>query len=293
MRNNKNRTRIILAVTVAILATIISYSTFRNMHNQLAEQQKLISLMQATNKPGDNSQAGDYAYAVATVGLKAGEIVADTDVDFKSFKDINTAAFENRSEVVNKVLLKDIASGEIFTTSHIAKISSDDVSLKEGYRALTLPADNFQGKADTMTQGSLVDIYSTSSDNNLILEGIKILSFDSGTTSSNTHAGITGASSITFEVPANDIPDFISTVSKSKLMLVARNPNDKKVFHKLRKSNSYGANSIPTLPKNLPASVPIHNLGNLSGLPQPLQPTVQSPTVEVIEANVKSKVTFD
>jgi Flp pilus assembly protein CpaB len=304
MRTNKNTSKIILAVAVAFLATMISYSAFRNMHSQMQEQQKLIEVMQKTQKNENNET---YAYAVATVDLKSGEIVSDTDVDFKQFDIQNKDAFENRSDVVNKVLLKDIASGETFTTSHIAMISNDEVSLREGYRALTLPADNFQGKSETMKQGSFVDIYSTANNSSWILEGVRIISFESSKNpivATASTSGIMDASAITFEVSASDISSFISNISMGKLMLVTRNPNDKPVVHKKSKTGGYGnysAKSYSSLP-NLPSAVPITNLGshgknfdsnNFSQLPQPIKPAVQSPSVEVIEANVKSKVTFE
>lgn len=294
MRNKKNTPKIILAMTIALLATMISYSGFKNMHNQMEEQQKLIEVMQKT-QADMNEDKGNFAYAVAVDNLKAGEIVADSDVDFKQFDTINTNAFDNRSDVINKILLKDIQAGEVFTDAHIAKISNDDVTLKDGYRALTLPADNFQGRSETMKPGSSVDIYSASSDNNWVLENVKIMSFEAAKNVAvpNASPSIMDASAITFEVSADNISDFISNVSKSKLVLVARSANDKKVFHKNKKSSSY-AGPISSLP-NLPASVPIPNLqgGDLSGLPQPIKPEVQQSSVEVIEANVKSKVTFD
>lgn len=317
MRTNKNTSKIILAVTVAFLAMIISYSAFSNMHKQLTEQQKLIELMQKTKS---TESKGDYAYAVALKDLKAGEIVSDQDVDFKQFSQENSNAFENRSDVVNKVLLQDISSGNMFTSAHIAKISSDEVSLKEGYRALTLPADNFQGKSQTMKQGSLVDIYSESSNNNWVLENVRIISFGDdkkGSTSANSSTDIMNASEITFEVSADDISDFISNTSKGKLVLVARSANDKMVVHKKAKrspnrSSNVSSNYIPSygsnydqsygssyeanynytpssLPK-LPASVPV---SNLSKLPRSNQSSVGTRSVELIEANVKSKVTFD
>lgn len=303
MRTNKNTSKIVLAVTVAFLATMISYSAFSKMQSQMSDQQKIIESMQSS-KAGD-SQTANYAYAVATQDLAAGEIVSDKDVDFKQFDIENKAAFENRSDVVNKVLLKGITAGETFTNAHIAKVSNDDVTLKDGYRALTLPADNFQGKSETMKVGSVVDIYSTAVDSNWFLEGIRLVSFESNKTAvpgvAPSAPDILNASSITFEVPASEISYFISNVSKGKLMLVTRNANDKQISRKpVKKHTSYTANSYPSLP-NLPASVPINNLqgakgsgaDNLSGLPQPIQPTAQQPAVEVIEANVKSKVTFD
>ncbi len=292
MRTNKNTSKIILAIIVAILATMISYSAFNNMHKQMEEQQKLIEVMQK-NKPSDKLN-DSYAYAIAVSNLKAGEIVSDQDVDFKQFDIQNKEAFENRSDIINKILLQDISSGDAFTTNHIAQISKDNISLKEGYRALTLPADNFQGKSEKMKQGTSVDIYSTASDSNWILEGVRIMSFEAGkkTPEKGVNSGIMTASAITFEIAAEDISDFISNISKGKLMLVTRGANDKKNGHKKTTTSSqkdYFANSIPSLP-NLPASVPI---SNLSGLPEPIQPIIQQPSVEVIEANVKSKVTFD
>lgn len=292
MRNNKNTPKIILALVVAILATLISYSVFNNLRHQVNDRDKLIEVMQKTQ--ADNRQE-TYAYAVAKADLKAGQMVADEDVDFKQFNNMDANAFENRSDVVNKILLKDISNGEVFTTAHIAKISNDDVTLRDGYRALTLPADSFQGKADTMVPGAFIDIYSASSDNNWVLENVRIMSFENskGTAGSTDATTIQNATAITFEVPVDCVTDFISNISKGKLVLVARGANDKKIYHKKSKphysNDTYGANSYPALP-SLPKTPQIKNL---SGLPEPIQPTIQSPSVEVIEANVKSKVTFD
>lgn len=296
MRNNKNTVKIILALGVAVLATMISYTVFTHLRGQVSEQQRLIEVMQKTQ--AENRQEA-YAYAVAKTDLKAGQMVADEDVDFKPSSVMNTNAFENRSDVVNKILLKDITNGEVFTTAHIAKISNDDVTLRDGYRALTLPADSFQGKADTMTPGTSIDIYSASSGNDWVLEDIKIMSFEnskntsvlvSGSTSATT---INNATAITFEVPVDCVTDFISNISKGKLVLVARGAGDTKIYHKKSKphynNDNYSASSYPALP-SLPKTPQIKNL---SGLPDPVQPDVQKPAVEVIEANVKSKVTFD
>jgi len=289
MRSNKNRTKIILAAIVAILASVISYSAFNNMSGQLTEQQKMIELMQKLKTENTKST---YAYAVATSDLKAGEIVSDEDVDFKQFEIINTNAFENRSDVVNKILLKDITNGAEFTSDHIAKISNDDMTLKDGYRALTLPASKFEGRSNKMTPGSTIDIYSSTEGNNWVMEKVKIISTE-GAKMPGATVGLEDATTVTFEVPADSISDFISNAAKGNLILVARNANDKKIYHKQSKAN-YGSGSMSSLP-NLPSSVPISNLGgsNLSGLPMPIQPVSQGDSVELIEANVKSKVTFD
>ena len=311
MRTNKNTYKIILAVIVAFLATMISYSAFSNMQGELTEQKKIIEFMQK-NKPNADDT---FAYAVATSNLKAGEIVSEQDVDFQNFNIDHKDAFEIRSDVVNKVLLKDIASGDIFTSAHIAKISEDDMSLKEGYRALTLPADSFQGKANTMVSGSYVDIYSATGEASWVLENVRIMSLESSqkpSSSSKTAGGstsataastpapvsISDATAITFEVPAARISDVIFNVSKSKLVLVTRGANDRKVSSNKPKvahqypssfSSSYSSRSMGVLPK-IPASPPI---SDFSGLPQPIQPLAPQNSVEVIEANVKSKVTFD
>lgn len=291
MRNNKNTPKIILALVVAILATLISYSVFTNLRHQVNEKDRLLELMQKTQ--AQNRQE-TYAYAVAKADLKSGQMVADEDVDFKNFSNMDPNAFDSREAVVNKILLKDITSGEIFTTAHIAKISNDDVTLREGYRALTLPADNFQGKADTMVPGTSIDIYSAAADDNWVMEDVKIMSFENskGASGASTPTTIQNATAITFEVPVDSVTDFISNISKGKLVLVARGANDKKIYHKKKphyNNDSYSASSYPALP-SLPKTPQIKNL---SGQPDPIQPTVQSPSVEVIEANVKSKVTFD
>ncbi|MFA7658826.1 MAG: SAF domain-containing protein [Candidatus Gastranaerophilaceae bacterium] len=285
MRKNKNTSKIILAIIVAALATMISYSVFKNMNNQLVEKQKLIELIQKTKA---SEYKNNYAYAVAKTDLKAGEIVSDEDVDFKQFEADNKNAFDNRSDVVNKILLQDISSGDVFTTAQIARISNDDISLKEGYRAVTLPAVSFQGKSDSMKAGSLVDVYKTDSD--WSLENVKIMGFEGGKLGVTN---ISNASGITFEIAADEISDFISNSSKGNVILIARNAGDKKVLRKKHKTaykSSYSAGAGMSSLPNLPSSPPI---SNFSGLPQPIQPVIQGPSVEIIEANVKSKVTFD
>jgi len=297
MRKTKNTSKIIIALSVAFLATAVAYTGFRNMNKQLTEQQKFIESIQK-NKTQDYNNNTTFAYAITTKDLKAGELVSDEDVDFKQFSALNVGAFENRSDVVNKVLLKDIASGNVLTSEYIAKVSNDDVALKAGFRALTLPAENFQGKSIKMTTGSNVDIYSAVDTNDWRLENIKIIAFEGAKPVGNlTTTDIMNATAITFEVPANGIAEFISNISKSKLVLVARNPNDKIITHKKSSSasiGSYSGGSSPSLP-NLPATVPISNFpkSSLSGLPQPLKPMATPREVEMIEANVKSKVTFD
>ena len=297
MRKNKNTSKIILAVVVAGLATMISYTVFSNMRSELAGKEQLLELMQ--NTKGQNPSGENYAYAVATKDLKAGELVADGDVDFKPFPMEDATAFDNRSDVINKVLLQDITIGSTFTTTHIAKISNDGGSteLKSGYRSLTLPAESFQGRSSKMTVGTSVDIFSSSQDDNWSLDNIKILSFE-GAAADKPATSITDATAIDFEVPADSIAGFISSVSKSKLVLVARNPNDKQIT--VRKKPSYNAGgsygkAMSSLP-NLPSTVPIENLptgGDVSGLPLPIKPSAPPQEVEMIEANVKSKVTFD
>lgn len=300
MRTNKNTPKIALAITVALLATLISYSTFSSMRKQVEEQKKLIDVMQQTSA---QRKTMDFAYAVATKELKTGEMVSEEDVDFKNFTTENPAAFENRSDVVNKVLLKNIMPGEIFTSAHIAKISSDNIDLREGYRALTLPADNFQGKSKSMHKGSVIDIYSASSDSNWFLEGVRILGFESNrvpmaSDGKAPDVGILDATSISFEVPVTEVSDFISNISKNKMVLVTRSNQDLKVRRVVKKTTpTYSDFNISAKPniKSLPA-VPssLPTLGSsISDLPSPIQPTVQGPSVEVIEANVKSKVTFD
>ncbi len=315
MRTNKNTPKIILAITVALLATLISYTTFSSMQKELNEQKKLINVMQQVQTANKN-KIETFAYAVSTKELKSGEIVSEDDVDFKNFTVEDKEAFDNRSDIVNKVLLKDIGMGEVFTSSHIAKISSDNIELKEGYRALTLPADNFQGKSAKMKIGSLIDIYSSNTDSPWFLEGIKILNFESrqktDTAQNSKDISIFDANSITFEVPVAYVPDFISNASKNKLVLVTRGEHEKTIRRSAPssavkkhtetsinyKAEANRLNSLPKMPKSLPSisgisSPAVSGSGEFRDLPAPVQPKAEGPSVEIIEANVKSKVTFD
>ncbi|MCQ2789390.1 MAG: Flp pilus assembly protein CpaB [bacterium] len=297
MRNNKHKSKILLAVLVALLATFISYATFSNMQNELNEQKKMIAEM---SKDSNSQKPANYAYAIALTDLMAGQTVTENQLVLKDFDEENPVAFQKRSDVIGKVLLKNIHMGEVFTASHFAEVSNDDVSLREGYRAITLPADNFQGKAKSMTQGKFVDIYSTIPDNNWFLEHVRILAFDDaklddGKDKKQPASNILTASSITFEVPVSSISDFISNTSKGRLVLVVRDENDRMVRKIVKKSFSSSGNNYSDF-KNLskiPSAPPISDLSGISDLPEPIQPSVHTPSVEVIEANVKSKVTFD
>lgn len=298
MRNNKNKSKILLALLVALLATLISYATFSNMQNQLSEQKRMIDDLQ---KNPENKISSTYTYAIALSDLVAGEPVSENDVVLKDFDEENPVAFTKRSDIVGKVLLKNITAGDVFTVSHIANVSNDVVSLREGYRAITLPADNFQGKSKSMEQGKFVDIYSTIPDNNWFLEHVRILSFDDAKLEEKNNkkasaSNILTASSITFEVPVGAISEFISNTSKGRLVLVVRDENDKLVRKIVKKSssvsNNYVSNNYKSLSK-IPSAPPISDFSGISDLPEPIQPSVHSPSVEVIEANVKSRVTFD
>lgn len=281
MRKNKNTSKIILATIVAFLATLISFSAFNNMNKQLLDQQKLISLMQNT-KPEANAT---YTYAIATKDLKAGELISDADVDFKEFDTQDLGNFDNRSDVVNKVLLKDITIGEPFTNLHIARIS-DDTSLREGYRALTLPTESFQGLSQRMIPGTKVDILRSSGGDDWGLESVKIIGYEGSKGEGDANIP-TNAKCITLEVPSEKISDFISTVSRNKLMLITRGPNAKRILKtRAQIAPSSGFPAFPSLPK-----MPM--IENMSGLPQPIGPITPQSEVEVIEANVKSKVTFN
>lgn len=290
MRTNKNTSKIILAIIVALLATMISYSSFNNMQARLGEKEKMLESLQ---KAGSDV-IKNYAYAVAAKDLIAGEIIADSDIDFVSSGIVMFGAFENRSDVVNKVLLKDIAKGSVFTDSYIAKISSEEFELKEGCRALTLPAERFQGKSSRIKTGSNVDIFS-GSESGWSIEKIKIIGMEGE--KGSPAADIMNTKSITFEVSADDIADFITNVSKGNLTLIERKEGDNKVYSKRKTSSgmNYSAEgSYPSL-SDLPANVPIsdYSSSGISGLPQPISPLGASPSVEVIEANVKTKVNFD
>ena len=288
MRTNKNTSKIILALIVAVLATMVSYSAFNNLNKQLKEQKKLITFMQKNAVNNKNKTA--YLYAVAVGNLKTGEIISDKDIKLVKFEEFKKGAFEKSSEIVNKVLIKDVASGDILVASDIADVSGDDIKIRQGYRALTLPAGNFQGKSENMSPGTFVDVYNSSGKQKWVLEKVRIISFDNESKEEDkTLSTIKDAKTITFEVSTNDISDFISNVSKGKLVLVTRGANDtvtkKEKQEKTEKTISKEPN-IKSLPK-------LPSIENLSGLPEPIQPIIQSPSVEVIEANVKTKVTFE
>jgi Flp pilus assembly protein CpaB len=279
MRKNKNTSKIILATIVAILAAMVSYSAFNSLHQQVSEQKQLINLMHKT-KSGKKKKNEKYSYAIAKKNLKAGNTLKHTDFKFKDFEEKSLTKIKNKSQLIGKILLKNIDKDEAFTMKHIGNASTD-VIIKEGYRALTMKSSNFEGKSNKMQVGTSVDIYSTSKRTKWSLEDIRIADIEGR---SGRKSNLVDSASVTFEVPVDKISEFISNASKTKMVLVARGPNSKP-----KKKQEKPKISEPALP-NLPSAPPIENL---SGLPLPLQPEASPVEIELIEANVKSKVRFD
>ena len=141
-----------------------------------------------------------------------------------------------------------------------------------------------------MEKGLLVDLFGTGSNSDWRMEKVKILSLE-GHSKSEEVADITKAKSVTFEIAANDVAEFISNASKGRMVLVGRNQNDTKVSAKTKvkpkvENNDFGAKTLPTLPR----SPEIENLGSL---PDPIEPLYQPPSVELIKANQKTTITFE
>lgn len=276
---------------MAIVATVFSFGAFNGLNSNLYEKERalkekdqLIELMKKSQSTKRDKKT-TYRYFVANKDLKAGHKLEKSDIDQKTFETKKIDSVKSEKDLVGKILLKSISDGQAFSISHVPSLLDSGIELKKGYRALTLPAASFQGKTNDMEVGTSVDVFTSSSKNNWSLENIRIIGLESRT---GDDSSMLNSQSITFEVPASDIQNFISNSSRNKMVLVARSPYDttSKKRSVVKKSVAPEDTVLPSLPK-------APEIKNLSGLPDPLQPDSSSYEVEMIEANVKSKVQFE
>lgn len=309
MHSKSNRKKMIIALTAGFLAALGMFTSFNQKD---AQEQKSINEVQILknqmNKLSDNITIGISPISKDIAILAKQKIPVGTvlKAEMMESKQINpqlmpTNSLNNLYSLIGKISIKDINSGDFIKNSDIAENTYTEIDLPDGMRAISVPVAYLQGLASFIKKGSCVDIISTAKTSTeqpeLILQNIKLISIDGAT------AGVTEsnkATSLTFQIPASSSARIVNAMMSGKLLIVARNFTDKKIISKNYKERIHSSKSNSSININpLSANYKLPELPTLTkispnGLPQPASPTASSSRkVELIQANVKSDVTFN
>lgn len=298
MNFQRNKTRIIVAVTIGIIAFILINLYVGNMQKQLDTQKKLLMLMQQ-----NQTSVAQVEYLTATKDLKIGDVLKEEDVKLvKSQKEVKNG-LKDLKEVVGEKLLEDVKVESVLTENLFAKTYQKTVgehkALKPSQRALTLDISNFQGLSNDMVAGKSVDMYLTAKDKKWSLSNVTILSCDSNPDKTPICTSLTKAKTVTLAIENNKITEVIESISQGKILLVLTNPNDKSVTTKQVSTNAnqrlskLNSNYSPEFDNvnDLP-NLPSLNSPETRDLPSPFMPISSGQSIEVIQANTRTKVEY-
>lgn len=301
---NKNTRKILISLIIGVVAACVSLNKFSEMQKEIKEKDQLIEVMQLRDKQLENTQ---YSYLTAVRDMDAGETVTEDDVKTSSFKSEEPDGLTSKDMVIGNVLLEGVKAGQVLTgyvfTGVVSNSSKNPQGLREGYRALTLSTASLEGMSADMKAGALIDVFSKSKNNSLVLSKIKILSLEpSDTATDKKDISILQAKNATFEVPVNRIQEFVEMHSAGKLLLVMRPVGDDTVIIGNKKSTpaakSSANNGYQNLNYNYAAlpSMPVvqtYEEPSINELPAPVKLQKPTKTIEIIEASNKTQVNFD
>lgn len=318
MRSKQNKKKMLIATVIGVFAGVAMLSSsngqrdmINGLNTRLMEQDKVIASLKNSPSTGGVTPVQINKAVFAKADLAAGTSISPENAEVK---DINPAlaprnGYADISALIGKTLAAPVKAGDYITKDKIAVIpDGSSLNLAPGMRAVTLPIDSIKGLASYVVVGSRVDILPMGTRNGVqdVLQNIKILSLENDpATPSNVIAS--KATGITFEVPTSMVYGLVSAATDGKLQVIARSPNDKSTTATIRHSaprySSHSEAALPPLNMQLPkvpgniSIVPEKGLTpekSLGGLPEPTEPPKPpSRKVELIQANVKSEVSFD
>ena len=308
---NKNIKNILISLLIGAGIAFYAYDLYAKQQKQIFEQNQLIQVMKLRD---EQLAKQTFTYFVPIRDLQTGTTVTVMDIKKVTIPQKQDFAITSQNNIIGSVLLRDVKEGQIFTEEDFTKIiTNQDKNLREGYRALTVSTEDLDGLAFDMKEGSLIDIFSKTSSDGKVLSKIKILSLvptkqetiiektaNSATLEQTTKKeplSITQAKKVTFEIPINKVQDFVEIYSSGKIMLVMRPIGDdtiikpKKEEKKKEKNTSQNTNydsaKLPSLPV-----VQTYEDPSINELPSPIKVNTHTNSIEIIEANSKTKVSF-
>ncbi len=306
MRSKKNnKKKIVIALIIGIVLTFVIFNVLNSQNKKLLNQQAMLAKFQNDLKNSKSKKnvikkpkKTILKVVVAKFNIKKNSKINPKSVKIQKIeaKDLPQGYINDVLSILNKRVARNIKSGEILKYSDLSSEDSSAFDILTGKRAITIPKEFIQGIASYIKIGSKVDILSTSKSKGrkpeLVLQNIKIISFETMQGAGDTDLPATKAAAITFEIPAKKSAQLVDAMISGKLQLVVRSNNDEKIIS--TNPFNFAVRKSKKLPPPPPDESKLLQNTKLGDLPKPQKPASKSKThkLEFIEANVKTEHTF-
>jgi Flp pilus assembly protein CpaB len=293
MRTKLDKNKLIISITAGIFISLLVFGSVNGLNGKIQQQNKTISdmekkLNEIKSNPNINlDKRVDNTFFVAKDTIKAGTKLSVEMVEPKKFDTPQPDGINNISDIIDKIILEDIPKETIVKKSKIMENTGESTLIGKGMRAISIPVNYIQGLASFMTIGTHIDVLSTGNGKDIkpqiLVQNVKIISFETKQSRfKNNDENITDALAVTLEVPAKASAKLIDAMIENKLQFITRGLEDTKSTVNTREYPNL--TELPSLPTNA---------NNLTSLPEPAMPAVNTKKVELIQANVKTEVSFD
>lgn len=311
MRSKKNKKKLMIAITLAVVAVFILLNIVNSNKAAQMKQQATIEelnkkiLEAQKNKTETNVPQGDKIKAVvAAQDIKAGDIFTQESLKLQEFskEELPPNYFKTVAMVVGKKAGKNIVTGGFITVSEIQVLDAGSIEIPNDARAITIPVSQFKGIASYIKVGTKVDLLISGSPPEYVAQNVRIVSFEAMTTQTNPadpnalnkvdNSLLTAinASAITFLIPLELVPKVLDASEKGQLQIITRNNNDEKIVVKEEElpppPEEAALSNLPELPDEEKESVE-------APIPEPEAPKPKTREITFIKANSVETISVD
>lgn len=322
MRAQKNKKRMMIAMTAGLVLAMIIFGYLSNLNSALKEKESKLkeqdSLLASLQEKTTDIVNGPKGFALVAKGnIYPGTKLKSEMLEIKEIpmKGIENDIFQDVGPIKGKMVVATVMAGQPILKTNLDLNYFD---IPNGMRAVTIPIEFIQGLASYINVGSRIDVVSSSTNDkqsDVVLQNVKVLAFEkNGASNSNSDeqkptAG--NVSAITLEIPAIASANLVSALSRGKIQLLMRNVADGSIVRnrvvRPKTEQNYqtprGGFTLPPAPTQIS---PIPNKTITSALPEipsPARPgqgltgntalIKTGPVVEVIKAGEKQQVQFN
>lgn len=279
MRSKKNKKKLMIAVTLAVVAVFILLNSMNSNKAAMQQQQATIQelnkkIMAAQKTQVAAPQTNKIKAVVAAQDIKAGDVFVKENLKLEEFEkeELPPNYFKTEAMVVGKKAGKNVAVGGFVTVSEIQVLDAGSIEIPNDSRAVTIPVNKFKGIASYIKVGTKVDLLISGTPPEYVAQNVKIVSFEALNNQINPSdpnalnkmdtslLTATNASAITFLIPVNTVPNILDAIDRGQLRLITRNNNDEKIVIKEEElpppPDEAALSNLPELPEEDIAPVP-------------------------------------
>ncbi|HBG48137.1 MAG TPA: Flp pilus assembly protein CpaB [Cyanobacteria bacterium UBA9971] len=184
-RSKKNQKKMIIAISLGLVATVGVFSMVNGQKAQVAQLSQQLAAQQATALATMQTQtvapAEDTTNTIlAKTDIKSGEIITINKIEKREYKksELPPNFFFNENFVLGKTASQDILMGKIITGDDILAAGESSLNIPPGMRAITIPTSTIQGLASYIYVGSKIDLLAVKSPPEFIVQNIKIIALE-------------------------------------------------------------------------------------------------------------------